>query len=1025
MSIDNAESRTLVAPGELRPDILKLLGEEVSATDVLLAAPGLMEPYPRHAELVRHPGSRLAKAVASEHLSASLEQFAKATDRLPQTAPWERTILHWIDALQREDVRVRHFGQHPVHSRLLAFAQRSVVPQAPLTLDLADSEHELRVELLGEEHRRARSWFEGLFERSTDISDELEASLRCSWAGGWCAPRDLYFYVLSQYFSDVIDPGLSGEDDNPMLAHLTEFQREAYDYAKSILSKYGGVFLADVVGLGKTFIALALLSHLQRRYNEHAVVIAPPSVLPAWAELANEFRIEIATVSLGKLEELERFADREIVVVDESHNFRNKGTLRSEVIREWLRPGGVEAASRKAILLSATPQNNDATDLENQINFFPDNRARLPYRGEGLSAFLREVSAGRASPVELLQQVVVRRTRNYIRERHPSAKLRVLLGPGRYEERPLVFPTRVSGEEQCLRYSLDRTYGGDFFDEVLGAIGTMRYPMQGLGAYVLESKAADPRVAGLRRAGTSVRGLFRVLLLKRLESSTHALHTTLGRLADKLVKARERVEQGVGLEAPGRAQSSDELDEVAWREQRILPLDLFDTERLLEDVDADQATLGRLLDGLGTLMRSPDEKLLRLEAYLGGRAPRQHRTLVFTQFAHTAEYLADALGSRFGRTEVVTGSSGGVMKKARRFAPLANRVEVPEDKQIDLLITTDTLSEGVNLQDADTLINYDLHWNPLRLIQRAGRIDRIGSEHEEIHIASFLPQRALEANLRLEAVLRRRIQEFIAAFGEDSAVLPSSEELDVHEMQSAYTGSALEATDKSDELDALSRHVDELFQLRKEDPTEFSRIQAMRPGRRALGRLDATVAATRFGFLWEFWRPGAGGGVERIPVRQAFDALARQSEAGPSDVEPRGGLGLEFIEQVRRAFEPVAKEHRQQQAEPRLSAQEMFVLSALEAVRADAPPIQVPLLERMHRWVRSGHAQSVVQKQARSWKRDKLSPRVVVDELRPLVARFPAPPQDDSEPEFIGAVLPELSVDDAAGAVDDTTGGGA
>jgi hypothetical protein len=1006
MPIDETDERILVAPGELRPDALFLLAQPLTPTDILVTAPGLVEPYPQFSEIVRFPGRRLSHERSNEHLAAVIEQFARATDRLPKTEEWERVIRAWIDALETERARIRYFGRYPIHSRLLAFSHHSVVPQAPLCVDLQDATHELRVELSGAEHARARAWFEELFAQGADLSDDVAHSLRNSWAGGWCTPRELYYYVLSQYFRNVIDPNDTEQDDNPMLEQLTEFQRDAYKYARDILSRFGGVFLADVVGLGKTFIALALLSHLQRRNGEHAVVIAPPAVLPAWEELANEFRIELATVSLGKLEDLELYNDREIVVVDESHNFRNKGTLRVEALQKWLRPDIGTASPRKAILLSATPQNNNPTDLENQIALFPDNYARLPYRGEGLSGFFHEVRAGRASLVDLLQHIVVRRTRSYIQAQYPDATIRVRLGPGKYEQRRLEFPRRVSGEEQCLRYSIDRAYGGDYFSQLLAAIAGMRYPLQGLGLYVVEAKADDPRLAGLVRSGTSVRGLFRVLLLKRLESSTHALAKTLGRLLAKLESACARIVAGEALDAPGQATASDDADASLSGRERGLPLTLFNLDRLQEDLEADRATVAQLLAQLESLVQHPDEKLARLERYLTGRPPPQHRTLVFTQFAETAEYLHEKLGQRFGRIDVATGSSGGVLRKAQRFAPRANRRDIPQSEQIDLLITTDVLSEGVNLQDADTLINYDLHWNPLRLIQRAGRIDRLGSKHEEIHIASFLPQRELEDGLGLETVLRRRIQEFIAVFGEDSVILPSSEQLDPEEMASAYTGAALENADSTDELDALSRHMDELYRLRRNDPAEFSRIQSFRPGRRALGQLDTTIAATKYDFYWEFWTPQTGVGVKRVEVRAAFDSMAEAAKADDGkNAEREPGLGLEFIEQARREFEPLAKAFEQQRAKPRLSGHEMFVLSSLEVLRTDAVPTLVPTLNRMEAWVLSGHAQAMLQKQARVWKREKLTPQLVFDELRPLLARFPMSGREATEPELIGALL--------------------
>lgn len=1011
MSSSDHSARHLVAPGEIRPDLFKILGAPRTELDILLGIPGLLEPYPGWAQLVRAPGGALPRRAAYAHRAAVLEQLSYGIDHLPQTSEWEELLRSWATAIESTAVRVRHFIDHPLHSRLVSLADRSVVPQAPLSTSTFALDHELSVELHGEQHQRARQWFQRHFDRAHDINDEVLRGLRESWAGDLCSARDIYHFVLTRYFRDFVEGIDLDGDDNPMLEHLTEFQKEAYVYAKTILQRYGGVFLADVVGLGKTFIALALLEHLQRRYGEHAVVIAPPSVCPAWLDLAAEFRVELVTVSLGKLEDLERFSDREIVVIDESHNFRNTGTLRYDTINHWLRPDGA-ASNRKVLLLSATPQNNSPEDVKNQLALFPNNYPRLPYRGEDPDAWFRDVAAGRASLRDLLQHIVVRRTRRYISRAHPDARLRVRLRPGHYEDRPLRFPARVSGEDQCLRYALDTTYGRQFYAELLQAIRTMRYPLHGVGRYVRQQAEDDRRVVGLRRAGTSVRGLFKVLLLKRLESSVHALRQTLHRLHTRLSTAIPALAEG-RVPIPAHARSSDDIEEHEGAEATspgYLPAELFDIGRLREDVEADHRVVAGLVAQVDGLVSRRDEKLERLLVYLFRRPPQEHRTLVFTQFSDTATYLADQLGKRFGRTELTTGSTPGVLRTARRFAPKANRVEIAPEEQIDLLITTDVLSEGVNLQDADTLINYDLHWNPLRLIQRAGRIDRLGSEHEEIHIASFLPQRELESDLQLEAVLRRRIKDFIEVFGEDSNVLPGSERLDAEQVEAAYTGRALDEADANDDLDGLSRHIAQLVALRKDEPERFARILELRPGRRAISSIGPSIVATRCDWYWEFWTPAEQEDtrLDRLDAQRALDALERHAEmVEPPPPEAARG-SLELVERARASFLPLVAQFRQQRTQPRLSAPEMFVLGRLERYRSQCPAPRLPLLDRLEAWVRSGQGQVALRKYAKQWKREKLASPAVFEEVRVLMARFPPQEEELGEAEVVGSVVGPL-----------------
>lgn len=998
MSARNSSIRQLVAPGELRPDLFQILGQPVP-TDILVAAPGLLSTYPGCGRIVEHPGKRLSRETSHAFRAAALEQFARGIDRLPQTSEWEDLLRAWTSALAVGEVRVRYVQRFPLHSRLLSRAGYSIIPQVPLASSTESLQNELSIELRGSEHTRARDWFASHFEDAVPLDAEVLECLEESWAGEYCTPREIYYFTVMRYFQSFAEGMGSEEDDNPMLDYLTDFQKSAYDYAKMILSRYGGVFLADVVGLGKTYIGLALLNHLKRRYGERAVVIAPPSVCPAWEQLGQDLDVDLKAISIGKLEDLDDYTEREVVVIDESHNFRNAGTLRYETLQRWLRPDG-GASHRKVLLLSATPQNNRPEDIKNQIALFPDNYAKLPF--EERDTWFREVAMGRASLRDLLQHIVVRRTRRDVVRSFPDAKLRVRVAPGRYEERQLAFPTRRSGEEQCLRYSLDSTYGKQFYAELLDAIRTMRYPLQGVGRYLREDSDSDPRVSDLRRGANSVRGLFKVLLLKRLESSIEALHNTLVRLDAKLGNGLEFVKRGE-VPLPPRAQSSEEADSDALGS---LPIELFEGERLLEDIIADKQIVSRLVHHVKILKARSDEKFERLIDYLDARQPTQHKTIIFTQFADTAHYLRNKLGDLFGRTEIVTGATSGIIKIARRFAPVANRVRNRDpDTEIDLLISTDTLSEGVNLQDADTLINYDLHWNPTRLIQRAGRIDRLGSEHDEIHICGFVPQRELEADLKLVEVLQRRISEFIEVFGEDNNILPGHERPNIDQVEAAYTGAALQAADASDDLDGLSRHSDELSRLRKEEPETFARLMDLRPGRRAVSQASPSVVSTRCGWYWEFWTPAGADELERTGPSEAFELLRRHAEAGEAPkleplVEDR-----EIVQRARAQFEPLVELFRQRRLEPQLSKIELYVLDRLGQYRKTCPEPKRALLDRVEAWLKRGSAQLVVRKQAKQWKKHKLAPSVVFEEARLLMARFPAQDEDLGEAEIVGTVF--------------------
>jgi hypothetical protein len=1009
--------RTLLAPGELRVDLLELFRELGPELDVLVGIPGLM-PFPRGTieEIARWPARSLPAARAFRFRQLILEEFARQVDELPQTAHWERTLNAWGVWLASGKARVLLHESRPVFSRLISRADGALIPGRPLTLESADRspDEELDVELSAEENLRARRWFNDLAARSEDISGQVRAILENSWAGRLLDPEDLYLGVLAEYFSVTLE-GLDVElDDNPMLDVMTDFQSEAYHQAKGVLRRYGGVFLADVVGLGKTYIALALLRYLQDRHGEHPVVIAPPAVCPQWERLAAEFRIELRTVSHGKMDDLRSLEDREVLVIDESHNFRNPWTRRYQLLGEWLRPAGGHA-DRKVILVSATPQNNRPEDVLHQLRLFPDNFTRLPFRGESLDAFFSSVRSGEESMTTLLQHLVVRRTRRFIRSAYPDTKLRRRDGDGRIQEVELQFPTRISGPEQCLRYSIEDTYGGGLFDRIIHVLSTMRYPLYGLAGY-LRSDAADlPRFSGINRTGENLRGLMKVMLLKRLESSVEAFRLSLTRLRDRLENSFALLERGqVVVRARGRGPSGaadgpgEPVVESEWTE----PTSSFDAGRLEADIWHDFNLVDSIIDGVRELDTAGDAKLRRLEAYLAARPPTRHRTVIFSQFADTVTWLRSCLAGEYGRTALVTGSTGNVPGIVRRFAPVGNRLDVPADEQIDLLLTTDALSEGVNLQDADTLINFDLHWNPVRLIQRAGRIDRIGSPNDEIHVASFLPERKLESELGLESVLRRRIDEFLKIFGEDSRVLPDAGEVpDEQEIIASYNGQALEVADDDDEIDALGKHAERILTLRRNDPTRFETIMETRAGRRALSSGRGSVVAARAGWFWTFWHREDGDESELRPVDdvQGLDLLRRHSNHGAASISegPEGereSLG-DLVESARAAFEPLANRVRQQRRQPRLDPTEEWVRSSLERYRKACVVSRRPVVADMIAWVLAGQHKVPLRRRARLWRRERLSPESVFSEMRYLVKRFPMVNEELDASEIVGAVL--------------------
>lgn len=993
--------QTLVAPGELRASLLDLFEGDRERITIVAAAPGLLPiSYDGHAQLARSPHASLSAEQATAHHSATLRFLAEDVDRLPMTDPsWQR-IQRWLDSIRAGKADFRYLPRRLIHTRLVSRSTETFIPGGPL----CDGSNELDLRLTGAAHNQARRWLTDLIADSLEITGEIEQILAQSWAGDFLTPQDLYLKVLAEYFEPMLGEMDVDADDNPLVAHLTDFQRSAYQAAKGILRRYGGVFLSDVVGLGKTYIALALIGWLERTLGQHAVVVAPPTVLEQWEALRSEFRLAFETVSIGKLDELHQHAGREVLVIDESHNFRNATTLRYETLHSWLRPDE-GMSTRRVMLLSATPQNNNPRDVRAQLQLFPDDHQRLPFVGESLDDFFRRVQSGQSSLSELLTHVLVRRTRRFIIDNYPSATVRRQLGPGLYEDVPLAFPRRISGEEQCLRYRIDEAYGGSLYDDVMAAVRTLRYPLHGLFEYVVPHRQEDPRLVGLRRAGASVRGLFRVLLLKRLESSIEAFRISLVRLRERLRCALNDLRKQGIVRICQNPQEQDDEGLLESSEQGI-DLSLFNAAALEDAIQHDLARVSDLADAVAT-ERGIDTKLVRLHEYLVARPPAEHRTLVFTQFSDTAIYLSAELGQVFGRTALATGKSGNVMSIARRFAPKAMRCNMPVSEQLDLLIATDVLSEGVNLQDADTIINYDLHWNPVRLIQRGGRIDRIGSSHEEIHVASFMPERGLEVNLGLETVLRRRIGEFLEVFGDDSSVLPSDELPDIDAAITAYTGEAFARAEAIDETDGMSRHFERLNAIRVNEPDHLERLRALRPGKRAASSLDApTVTACRLGWHWAFNAWSKGGSEEPVALDdlRGLDLLYAHARAAVAK-----DVGHEAFTQIVASalerFRPEAELFRQQRHRPRLSLPEQYILRQLDEYWLVSPAPRRAVIEEVRNWVLTGHQKVRLQRLGRIWTRQRPTAATIFQELAASYRRFAPRSEELGEAQLSGIVV--------------------
>jgi superfamily II DNA or RNA helicase len=779
-------------------------------------------------------------------------------ERLDQTDEDQALVEQLVRLISEDRLKVKVYTRSRLHAKAYLFDYPTdrfehglgIVGSSNLSLGGLRDNTELNVVVHGNaNHEQLLQWFSRLWDEAEPFAAELMTQLKASWAlDDSVTPYELYLKVLYHLTKDRLE-----EPDVPMPADfppLADFQWAAVKSSIRLLKLRHGVFISDVVGLGKSFIAAALLKWLKVRERQRALIICPTPLVKMWRErFVDRYDLGAEVLSLGMLSqpnfafEEERFQNKQIVLLDESHNLRHSDSLRYDRLHQFL-----HALDLPAILLTATPRNSRARDILNQIRLFnADDRIDLGVEPRSLSKYFKLVEADERPLPPLLQHFLIRRTRKHIREHWPDANV---------DGRPVRFPNRVL---RTIDYSIEKTYGGFYRrlrdlieppDPHKKKLAGMTYARYGLHLYVVPGKKDVAPYNDLVRAGQRLHGLMRTLLFKRLESSVEAFRQTVTRMIERhkiflrgldegFVVAGEQVEDMLKGIEEGDAERDDLMAELEKLSGKYALAD-FRCDRevnLRGDVEADLATLQEMARHVEPITPREDAKLQRLLQWLDAEPLlRSHKLLIFTQYIDTAHYLAGQLQSAKIRPpetiEHADSSRDDLQTLVSRFAPIANEARTPVKHPIHILVATDVLSEGLNLQDAALILNYDLHFNPVRLIQRFGRIDRINSPHQEIYAYNFLPELELERNLGIRAILHERIKDIHETIGEDSAILEPDEQLNPDAMYAIYEGDGKRLEAIEDELEAsvdleVQEAEDLLRRIKRQQPELFNRISSL------------------------------------------------------------------------------------------------------------------------------------------------------------------------------------------------------
>jgi superfamily II DNA/RNA helicase len=824
----------------------------------------------------------------SEETAANLR---KAVEVMDQTDDGEALVKTLIQLIEERRLEVKVYTKGRLHAKAYIFDYKkdghyengiAVVGSSNLTISGLNHNTELNVVVHGNDnHARLGDWFDVLWDEAQDFEAHLMEELQQSWAAALTKPYDIYMKTLYSLVADRLDEGGEKEIlwEDEITRSLAEFQKVAVRQAIQMIRDHGGAFVSDVVGLGKSYIGAGILKQFARTQGARPLIICPKPLEDMWEEYNETFELNARVLAMSMLKTDEHgksildhtlYKDRDLVLVDESHNFRHHGSQRYELLQDYLAKGG-----KKVCLLTATPRNKSARDVYNQIKLFhQDDITHLPIDPPNLKDFFKQIEAGGKRLQDLLVHVLIRRTRRHIvryygftedtnkpmRELSDTQAKQYLNGSKRayvmVGGRHQFFPKR---ELETLRYSIEDTYNGLYgkIRAYLGRAGKryspkpgaeLTYARYGLWHYVRSDKQKVAPYTDLHHAGINLRGLIRVMLFKRFESSVEAFRKTIERL-EKIhglfLKALDEGFVPAGDDAQKLLYESDryeetELMDILEKVAGRYDLADFDEEKLREHLEADRKVLAEIHKLVKPISPEKDDKLQTLIKGLKKGIPKKTgKVLIFTQYSDTASYLYDNLNPQGKHRDIqcIFGTDKSKARMAARFSPGSNpHTPIGSESEVRILVATDVMSEGLNLQDGDVVLNYDLHWNPVRLIQRFGRIDRIGAKNDVIWGFNFLPETAMERQLGLHQVLAARIKEIHESLGEDAAILDKDEQVNEEAMYCIYEQKGDQLSffeDEEGDLIDLNEAEEMLRSLKAEDPAEFQRIANLRDGIRS------------------------------------------------------------------------------------------------------------------------------------------------------------------------------------------------
>jgi len=825
----------------------------------------------------------------------------------------EEGVSKFIGWLQSGKLEIRVYPSSNIHAKLyiMTFVEgdkdvgRVITGSSNFTQAGLIDNLEFNVELKDRaDYEFALAKFNELWENAVDVKDKyIEAIQSRTWLNSTITPYELYLKFLYEYFKEKINI----DQDEIEKKYLPEgfmdliYQNEAVKDARSKLDEYGGVFLSDVVGLGKTYISAMLAGQLDGRH----LVIAPPTMLDenspgSWPNVFRDFGVRATKFeSLGRLDHLvEQGTDKyKNIFIDEAHRFRTEMNITYEMLAQICR-------GKRVILVTATPLNNFPKDILSQIKLFQkarkstipnlpnlesffnslDNRLKGLDRQRDYDQYIQTVKENAKEIREkALKYLIVRRTRAEI----------VKYFAEDLKQQRLKFP-EVADPEPVL-YQLNENE--DFvFTKTIELVTTKFLYSRYTPLLYLKEDITQPE----ELAQKNMRKFMKILLVKRLESSFYAFRKTLERFVRSYEEFLQQFDEGNVYVSKKYTNKLFELlenddDEAIQRlidEDKARRYDASDFKtKFKEHLRNDLAVLKEIAKLWQTIDRDP--KLLTfIDILQRNETLRKSKLIIFTESKETAEYLETKLSKIFPQEVLSFSGSSGAPTRDKVIANFDARAKSPRD-DYRILITTEVLSEGVNLHRSNVVINYDIPWNPTRLMQRAGRINRVDTKFNKIYTFNFFPTIQSNDQIKLQEAAEYKIQAFIEMLGADARLLTEGEEIKSHDLFTRLT-SKKTITGEDEEEESELKYLQIIRDVRDNEPDLFEKIKRLPKKARTArlyhtGEVNSLATYFRKGKLQKFF-------LSDDKLTQELDFLSAAKYLEVEQNIPRQSLGSEYYE---------------------------------------------------------------------------------------------------------------------------------